>query len=406
MPRVQPDEIKYGLGALAAVASLLLRRVLQPAFGTHYPYMTQWLAVVFCAWYCGVGPSIFAVAIEVLGTWYWFLPPYHSIGDKTYSEALGMVSFVIFSAVIVALGESNRRTIAQHERTQEELRSARLDLEARVRDRTAALEERTAALERAKVAARSLSGRILTLQDDERRRIARGLHDSLGQYLVALKMNLARFPVSDDEQVHLVNECTEMTERCLMETRTVSHLLHPPLLDESGFCSAARWYVDGFAQRSGIAVKLDLPQERVPLPSDVEITLFRVVQESLTNVHRHAGASQVVISLTLEGKLARLQVHDNGRGIPRQQLKRLLEGTATVGVGLAGMRERVRELAGSLEIYSDGNGTRLVVTTTLADRVESEPSTSSASNRKSSLPSEHEPARSEPVASPRNSAGS
>lgn len=395
MQKTQQDAIKYGLGALAAVASLLLRRVLEPAFGTHYPYMTQWLAVVFCAWYCGVGPSILAVAIDVLGTWYWFLPPYYSIGEKTHSELLGMLSFVFFSAVIVALGESNRRTIVTHERTQEELRSARLGLEARVRDRTAALEERTVALESAEEAARSLSGRILTLQDDERRRIARGLHDSLGQYLVALKMNLARFPASHVEQIQLAKECTEITEKCLTETRTVSHLLHPPLLDESGFCSAAQWYVDGFAQRSGIGVKLDLPRERISLPSLVEITLFRVVQEALTNVHRHSGATQVVISLTLDEKHARLQVRDNGRGIPREQLKRFLDGTPAVGVGLAGMRERVRELEGSLEVFSDGNGTRLVITTPLTERIES--LTITANDRGPSLQSQHDPSISESI---------
>src|SRR5215469_2716023 len=257
----QQAEIKYGLGALAAVASLLLRRVLEPAYGTHYPYMTQWLAVVFCAWYCGVGPSILAVAIDVLGTWYWFLPPYHSIGDKTHSEAFGMVSFVIFSAVIVALGESNRRTIVKHERTQEELRNVRLDLEARVRDKTAALEERTAALELAEVAARSLSGRILTLQDDERRRIARGLHDSLGQYLAALKMQLGLLSMSDGDEPQLIEQANEIVDRCITETRTISHLLHPPLLDEAGFGSAARWFVEGFAQRSGIEVTLRFPVE-------------------------------------------------------------------------------------------------------------------------------------------------
>lgn len=402
MQKMQQDAIKYGLGALAAALSLLLRRVLEPAFGTHYPYMTHWLAVVFCAWYCGVGPSILAVAIDVLGTWYWFLPPYYSIGDKTHAELLGMVSFVVFSAVIIVLGESNRRTIIKHERTQEELRNARLDLEARVKDRTAALEERTAALERAESAARSLSGRILTLQDDERRRIARGLHDSLGQYLAALKMNLARFPASHDEQIYLAKECTEITEKCLTETRTVSHLLHPPLLDESGFCSAAQWYVDGFAQRSGISVKLDLPQERTPLPSDVEITLFRVVQETLTNVHRHSGASHVVITLSLNEKHARLQVRDNGRGIPRKQLKRLLDGTSGTGVGLAGMRERVRELEGSLEIYSDGNGTGVIVTAPLRDTVDSKPATITANNRASSLQSQPEQSLSESVASSSN----
>ena len=159
----------------------------------------------------------------------------------------------------------------------------------------------------------------------------------------------------------LASECSEILDKCLTETRTISHLLHPPLLDEAGFGSAARWYVDGFSQRSGIKVNLSLPPKIDRMHKDVEVALFRAVQEGLTNVHRHSGCSVVDVSLSVNTKQLRLQIKDDGRGIPPKRLRSLIEGAAEAGVGLAGMRERVRELGGSLEIRSDRGGTRVVI---------------------------------------------
>jgi len=221
------------------------------------------------------------------------------------------------------------------------------------------------ARKRAEEAARKLSARILTLQDGERRRIAKGLHDSLGQYLAALKMNLDGFRCSNPKQSAVVSDCSEIANKCLMETRTLSHLLHPPLLDEAGFDTAARWYVEGFARRSGIAVNLGLPQEFMRLHPDVELALFRALQECLTNIHKHAGGSSVDIRMTQVAKQVRLEIADNGKGIPKDQLRRLLGGTTEVGVGIAGMRERFRELGGSLEIVSNHKGTTIIVTAPL-----------------------------------------
>jgi len=214
---------------------------------------------------------------------------------------------------------------------------------------------------RAEEAARSLSGRILTLQDDERRRIARGLHDSLGQYLAALAMKLDLLSTQGRKRAKSILECSQLVEQCLSETRTISHLLHPPLLDEAGIGSAVRLYVDGFAQRSGIQVHLDLPPELGRLQEDIEIALFRAVQEALTNVHRHSGSSSVYICINLDAEQVRLEIKDNGRGIPKKHLTLLTEGDAGSGVGIAGMRERVRELRGSLEIQSDKTGTRFLI---------------------------------------------
>lgn len=215
------------------------------------------------------------------------------------------------------------------------------------------------ARKRAEAAARRLSGRILSLQDDERRRIARELHDSLGQYLVSVKVNLDLLArtINDPRQSALLAECLESAEQCLTETRTISHLLHPPLLDEAGFASAARWYIEGFAQRTAFQVDFDFPPELGRLDRDVETALFRVLQEALTNVHRHSGGSMVRILLQVDAEHVRLEVTDNGRGIPPERLQRLRDDLAATGVGLAGMRERVRELGGSFEIESAFPGT-------------------------------------------------
>jgi signal transduction histidine kinase len=359
----------YVVGVLAAIAALLLREILGPAFGTHYPYHTVWLAVIFVAWYCGIGPSILAVAIDALGIWYWFLPPYDSFFGKDQVEYFGISGFLLFSCVIIVLGESNRRLFLKQRHAEQQLQRAKNELEHRVKDRTAELQQ-------SHDAARRLSAKILTLQDEERRHLARGLHDSLGQYLTALKIDLDTFSAANPEQAQLIAECSDILQQCLVETRTLSHLLHPPLLDERGFGSATRLFVDGFSRRSGVPVHLDLPAEfETRLPQNVEIALFRAVQEALTNIHRHSGASAVDVSLSLGDEQARLAIQDNGKGIPAEALRALRDGMSEGGVGLAGMRERLRDLGGILEIRSNGSGTTILITVPI---VETTPSASVA----------------------------
>ena len=214
---------------------------------------------------------------------------------------------------------------------------------------------------------RSLTGRLLQLQDEERRRFSRELHDSLGQYLAAVKMNLDMFSNSQPGN-RLLSEAIHLLDQSIAETRTISHLLHPPLLDEAGFSSAAKWYLDGFAQRSGIAVKADLPNDLGRLPKPVELGLFRVLQESLTNIHRHSGSSRAEIALKLFPGKVMLEIRDFGHGIPPERLKSFEARGANFGVGLAGMRERLRELGGRLEIRS-GHGTIISVTMPLRESV-------------------------------------
>ncbi len=207
---------------------------------------------------------------------------------------------------------------------------------------------------------RRLSSQLLNAQDDERRRIARELHDSTGQYLSALSMNLSWMNqpscVLDPKVRSVVSESIDLVKRALSEIRNFSYLLHPPVLDEYGLCAALRWYVHGFSQRSGINVNLDAPQNLPRLPRHVETALFRVVQECLTNVHRHSGSKWATISLRRRPRGLLLEISDEGHGIsagpegPGERDERL-------GVGIAGIRERVRELGGRLEIKSGSHGT-------------------------------------------------
>jgi signal transduction histidine kinase len=203
-------------------------------------------------------------------------------------------------------------------------------------------------------------------QDNERRRIARNLHDSLGQHLASIKMNLNSLK-SDAISQDVLNATLKSVEECLSETRTLSSLLHPPLLDEVGFSSAARWYTEEFAKRSGIKVELELPDEGIErLPELVRIALFRILQESLTNIHRHSGSASVEVRLKVNHQ-AVLTVRDFGRGVPAE----LLQGSHTIGqhfgVGLSGMRERVNDLGGTFEIQSSGNGTLIAVSIPLVE---------------------------------------
>ena len=212
--------------------------------------------------------------------------------------------------------------------------------------------------------ARRLSGRILQVQDEERRKMARDLHDSLGQYLVMLKFNIdacLRSATSDSGR-ELLQQSKETVEQCISETRTMSYLLHPPLLDESGLASAVRWYVEGFAARSGIAVDLKAPRTIPRFQNEIETALFRILQESLTNVHRHSQSKRVDIVISCDRHTVSLLVRDYGCGISLARIRAFRDLGAGMGVGLGGMRERVREVGGTLRIEpGEGSGTVISV---------------------------------------------
>jgi PAS domain S-box-containing protein len=480
---------RYGIAILATALALELRSLLSPLFGERNPYHSLWAAVMFCAWYCGLGPSIVATFLGAIGVWYYFLHPTHSFAVPDGQQLWGLVAFLVLAGMIIWMGEvARRKSMELAERnnalTQSEARYRELNeqLEQRVRQRAKDLELRAEKVreqaewldaahdaifvrtvdgeisywnagaerlygwskaealgrspfdllkttlpvsleelarhdrwegeleqskrdgsriivaarlttlrntnqqpagwleictditlrKRAEQAMRLLSGRILHAQDEERRRIARELHDSLGQYLTSLKINIDVLKNSDrsispEERISMLSASSEMLQQCLLEVRTISHLLHPPLLDEAGLVSAVNCFIDGFSKRSGIKTTVNLPADYERLPRDVETTLFRVLQEALTNVVRHSESENVDVTLLTTPNSVTLEVTDFGKGIPLAQLTQLREGRGPVGVGLGGMRERVNQLGGSFDINSGETGTSVSVTIPLSN---------------------------------------
>ncbi len=206
---------------------------------------------------------------------------------------------------------------------------------------------------------RHLSLKVLNMQDEEHRNLSRELHDSLGQHLASMKMGISRVQQGDvpGKQTEILSQVLKSLDHCIDETRTISHLLHPPLLDELGFASAAKWYIEEFSRRSGIQVNLESSSDSQRLPRSVELPLFRVLQASLSNVHRHAGSLSVDVLFDISAGEAKLEIKDCGKGINQELLAQFNLTGAGAGIGLTGMRERMRELGGRLEIESSGNGT-------------------------------------------------
>jgi PAS domain S-box-containing protein len=251
--------------------------------------------------------------------------------------------------------------ISEQKAAEEALKEVHDQLDARVK-------ERTLELDQAQERLRMLSARLLQMQDDERRRIARELHDTAGQILVALNLNLV--PVEEELQkensglARKITESLRLIEELSRDLRTMSHLLHPPLLDEAGLLSAVRWYVEGFAERSKIQVDLQLDQNVGRLQAELETTIFRVVQECLTNIHRHSSSSWASVAISRHTPNIRVEIRDHGTGMPMP---------VRAGVGIQGMGERVRQLGGHLEIESGNGGTR-VAAIVPADLASVEPS--------------------------------
>jgi signal transduction histidine kinase len=337
--------VRYGITVAATIAVLAFTYFLHGFVGTPLPYILLFALVAFSSWSCGVGPSAVALALALVGLRYWFITPLRSLRVPDSTQSICLLAFLLASAGVIAMGEARRRQ-------NEKLRRAQAKLEDRVRERTADLDAANSSL-------RDLSARLLKSQDEERRRLARELHDSIGQLLAALGMNLTNVR-GDIERLKKMEssllDSEAIVQEMSKEVRTISHLLHPPLLDEAGLDSAIRWYAEGFAQRSQINVNLDSPKELGRFPRDIETAVFRVVQECLTNIHRHSGSPSATIRLRRRDGEVFVEIADQGKGMP-QEKQETIARNGTPGVGIRGMRERIRQLGGTLEVSSNGSGT-------------------------------------------------
>jgi PAS domain S-box-containing protein len=224
-----------------------------------------------------------------------------------------------------------------------------------------------------------LSGQLLQSQDEERRRIARDLHDSTGQNLVALATMLGRLsnsvPSVGRKSRALISECKALADQCIREVRTLSYLLHPPLLDEAGLEAAIREYVTGFTKRSGIQVELEMSPRLGRMARDIELALFRVVQEGLTNIQRHSGSQKAKIRIDRNSHIT-LEISDFGRGVSASAQRGKEEARFEVGVGILSMQERVKLIGGRLDVVSTSHGTAVQVTVPLGGKEDEKTSNS------------------------------
>jgi signal transduction histidine kinase len=367
-PRTFPKAIsasnpaRFGVALLATLLALLVAWAINGLASGLLPYFTALAAVAFCAWFCGTGPAVASGLVSLLTIALSFTPATNSPQIMHAPDWVNLLAFLFAAVVIVSIGHSNQR---EQERSQ----NAAGEMEEKVRERTVELDHANHSL-------RQLTGRLLNLQDEERRRIARELHDNAGQALSALAMNLGA--VAEDlgrmmKTAGMVADSASMVRQMSDDIRTMSYLLHPPLLDEMGLVPALKWYIEGFTKRSKIAVDLECGKNFSRLSPDVETAIFRIVQECLINIHRHSGSSTAAIRINGSDGWVRLEVKDNGKGIS-PELRNQMESGGTVGVGVRGMRERTSQLGGSLEVLSDGEGrgTRLIVRLPASDLAQPE----------------------------------
>lgn len=229
--------------------------------------------------------------------------------------------------------------------------------------RTEELEEKNADILRQSEQVRDLSLRLMKMQDQERRHIARELHDSAGQTLAVLGMSLVGL-IQKAETIapELVKDgegIEKLVQQLNREIRTTSYLLHPPLLDENGLTSALSWYVQGLSERSGLAIALEISPDFGRLPADMELAIFRVVQEGLTNIHRHSGSESADIRISRDDSCVHIRIDDRDKGMSPGRLAEIQSRGS--GVGIRGMRERVRQFQGEMKIESNGSGTHILV---------------------------------------------
>jgi PAS domain S-box-containing protein len=302
----------------------------------------------------GIGALAFIPLIsggELIGK---FMPYFNEPHSFTKEE----IALSLTIARQLAFAISRARSDEALRRSEERFRNLSERLDAEVRARTRELEQRNQQVVEGSERLRELSRRMMQVQDAERRHIARELHDSAGQVLAVLGMKMGHLAEQVRPQLQAsAQEILQLVQQLTSELRTMSYLLHPPLLDEVGLSAALNWYVQGVMERSKIDIQLSIAEDLGRLPPDLELILFRLVQESLTNVHRHSGSKTASIRVTREGDSVSLEVQDQGEGISRERLAEIQ--TQASGVGIQGMRERVRQFHGEMTIDSDEHGTRI-----------------------------------------------
>src|SRR6266516_3668891 len=298
----RPVSLRYLASALSVVAALMLTLSARALFATT-AYSLFLAAVMVSSWYGGLTPGLLAILFSLLALDRYFVSP----------ELVGVLSrnkFIHLSIFLFAAGIINHLNRARM-RAERSLLESHQELQSEVSKRTADLQHANDTLRR-------LSGQLMRIQDEERRRMARLLHETIAQTLAVLKMDLAVVKRHGKwnalEGREALQEAAKLADECIREVRTLSYLLHPPLLDEAGLCSALQWYAAGFEQRSGIETKLDLPAELGRLPENIEIAVFRLVQECLTNIHRHAESPDARIRITKTESSLVVEVSDSGHG--------------------------------------------------------------------------------------------
>jgi two-component system NarL family sensor kinase len=273
-------------------------------------------------------------------------------------------AYHVLASLDALKAELTARTLAEKElrNNKDQLHRLAEELESQVHIRTQQLEERNAEVLQQSEQLRELSNRLQQSQDDERRHIARELHDSAGQIVTALSLNLASItPLVKRHAVigKSIQESLDLIHQLGDEMRTISYLLHPPLLDENGLPGAIEWYAEGLANRSGLRLGLEISAKFGRLPGDMETAVFRIVQECLTNIYRHSGSKTASIRLSRDANNVRLEISDAGKGMSIEKLAEIQAQHS--GVGVAGMRERIRHLKGAMNILSNSDGTKVTV---------------------------------------------
>ena len=279
--------------------------------------------------------------------------------DERLMNSLGTFASSAFQIVSSLEALESHATV--RERVEENYRALAESLDTQVQDRTRELDKRNQKVLEQSTQLRDLSRRLMQLQDNERRHIARELHDSAGQILAALAINLSNIMKQVEQSAPQVakdaQEGRRLVEEISQEIRTTSYLLHPPLLDETGLSGALLWYIEGLQERSSLDITLEIPEDFGRLPKGIELVIFRVVQECLTNIHRHSGSKVAAIKIARVTNIVSVEVQDTGKGLSPEKLTEIQSQGG--GVGIRGMRERLIQLGGEMTIRSSDQGTKI-----------------------------------------------